>query len=57
MNGGRRRDLRSSLFVFHLKADLVHLERRQKGLRVSVHQVRVASRSKTLRELVHLERR
>lgn len=32
MNGGRRRDLRSSLFVFYLKADLVHRERRQKGL-------------------------
>lgn len=57
MNGGRRRDLRSSLFVFHRKADLVHRERKQKVLRVIVHQVRTASQPKTLRELVHLERR
>lgn len=57
MNGGRRRDLRSSLFVFHRKADLVHRERKQKVLRVIVHQVRTASRSKTLRELVQRKRR
>lgn len=48
MNGGRRRDLRSSLFVFYLKADLVHLERRQKGLRDFVHQVRTACRPETV---------
>ena len=41
---GRRRDLRSSLFVFHRKADLVHRERRDRALRVSVHQVRTGRR-------------
>ncbi len=40
----RRRDLRSSLFVFHRKADLVHRERRDRALRVSVHQVRTGRR-------------
>lgn len=48
MNGGRRRDLRSSLFVFHRKADLVHRERKQKVLRVSVHQARDACRPETV---------
>lgn len=57
MNGGRRRDLRSSLFVFYLKADLVHRKRSHKGLRDFVHQVRTAGRSKILRDLVHLERK
>lgn len=57
MNGGHRWDLRSSLFVFYLKADLVHRERRYKVLRVIVHQVRTGGRSKILRDLVQKERR
>ena len=37
--------------------DLVHRERRYKGLRVIVHQVRNAGRPKTHRDLVQKERR
>lgn len=48
MNGGHRWDLRSSLFVFYLKADLVHRERRNKVLRVIVHQGRAGGRLATV---------
>ena len=57
MNGGHRWDLRSSLFVFYLKTDLVHRERRYKVLRVIVHQVRAGGWPKTHRDLVQKERR